>query len=369
MQTDLPTMEYAMMQRAAARRLPVHGSIELTPLCNMNCEMCYVHLTQKEMSEQGQLKTVNEWCRLGEQMQRAGVLFLLLTGGEPLLYPGFKELFIHLKKQGMILTLNTNGTLINEAWADFFAEYRPRRINITLYGASAETYEKLCHYREGFEKALQGIRLLKDRGLDIKIGSSLMRDNRQDLAEIAAIGDRFHIPVRMDSYMMPSMLHQKQFIDQIRLDPESAAVCQMKALQLEMTDELFHTLISKYVWEIEHLLPDRSIKKHSGCYAGRCSFSIDWMGKLRPCVMMNEISADVFEQEFESAWQSVNQKISEIVLNSNCSHCSLRSLCRICPACAFLEEGHYQDRPDYMCRYTRKTYQLMKQELEERKHA
>lgn len=369
MNMDLPTMEFAMMQRAAVRGLPVHGSIELTPLCNMNCEMCYVRLNQEEMSRQGQLKTVNEWIRIAKQMQRAGVLFLLLTGGEPLLYPGFKELFIHLKKQGMILTLNTNGTLINEAWADFFAEYRPRRINITLYGANAETYEALCHYGEGFEKTMQGIRLLKARGLDIKISSSLTKINRNDLAGIAAIGDSLHIPVRMDTYMMPAIRQKGDFKNQVRLDPESAAICQMEALRLEMTDTMFHSLVSKYVWETIHLQPDVNIKKHSGCYAGRCSFSINWRGQLRPCVMMDEISADVFEYGFERAWQLVRQKMSEILLNTACSRCHLRSLCRTCPACAFLEEGQYSGHPDYMCRYTQKIYELMKQELEVRKHA
>lgn len=85
------------------------------------------------MAARGKLRTVNEWIALSEQMQRAGVLFLLLTGGEPLLYPGFKELFTHLKKAGMILTVNTNGTLIDEEWADFFAKNPPRRINTLLW--------------------------------------------------------------------------------------------------------------------------------------------------------------------------------------------------------------------------------------------
>ena len=76
----------------------------------------------------------------------------LLTGGEPLLFPGFKELYIELQKMGMILTINTNGTLIDEEWADFFQKYKPRRMNITLYGADDQAYEQLCHYPGGFQK-------------------------------------------------------------------------------------------------------------------------------------------------------------------------------------------------------------------------
>lgn len=89
---------------------------------------------------------MEEWIDLAKQMADAGVLFLLLTGGEPLLFPGFKKLYMELKNLGMILTINTNGTLIDEEWADFFAKNRPRRINITLYGSDDTAYETLCHY-------------------------------------------------------------------------------------------------------------------------------------------------------------------------------------------------------------------------------
>ena len=82
---------------------------------------------------------------------------------------------------GMILTINTNGTLIDETWADFFAQHPPRRINITLYGTSKETYRDLCHYKDGFEKALRGIRLLRERNVDVKINGSLVRSNSTDV--------------------------------------------------------------------------------------------------------------------------------------------------------------------------------------------
>ena len=87
-------------------------------------------------------------------MAQSGVLFLLLTGGEPLMFPDFRRLYLELRQRGMILTVNTNGTLLDEEWAEFFGENKPRRINITLYGADDEAYRKLCHYPGGFEKAL-----------------------------------------------------------------------------------------------------------------------------------------------------------------------------------------------------------------------
>ena len=65
------------------------------------------------MEAKGRLRTADEWLEIGRQMKDAGVLFLLLTGGEPFLYPDFRRLYLELRKMWMIITINTNGTLIN----------------------------------------------------------------------------------------------------------------------------------------------------------------------------------------------------------------------------------------------------------------
>ena len=111
---ETSTMEKMLLSRAAASQRPLNGSLELLPLCNMNCDMCYVSLSREEMERQGRLRTADEWLEIGRQMKDAGVLFLLLTGGEPFLYPDFKRLYLGLRQMGMILTINTNGTLIDE---------------------------------------------------------------------------------------------------------------------------------------------------------------------------------------------------------------------------------------------------------------
>ena len=140
------SLEKMLMARAAQQYRPINGSIELLPLCNMNCRMCYVRLSRQEMNQMGSLHPLEDWMRIGEEMQKAGVVFMLLTGGEPLLYPGFRELYLKLQALGMILKVNTNGTLIDEEWAAFFGAHRPRRINITLYGASEKPYRELCRF-------------------------------------------------------------------------------------------------------------------------------------------------------------------------------------------------------------------------------
>ena len=157
------TVERMLLDQARRTRTPANGSIELLPLCNMNCDMCYVRLSREEMEAKGRLRTADEWLEIGRQMKDAGVLFLLLTGGEPFLYPDFRRLYLELRKMGMIITINTNGTLINEDLAEFFGKYKPRRVNITLYGTDEETYDKLCHYPGGYEKTLRGIRLLREQ--------------------------------------------------------------------------------------------------------------------------------------------------------------------------------------------------------------
>lgn len=178
---DGTTIEQQMFTMATEKKVPLYGVLELLPLCNLNCDMCYVRMSREEMEQVGRLRTMEEWTKTAEDMIKAGTLFVLLTGGEPLLYPHFRELYQKLRELGMIITINTNGTLINEAWADFFAENKPRRINITLYGASNETYERLCHYPGGPKRA----------------ADSLLRHNL-----ISVIASDAHSPLQRTPYMM-----------------------------------------------------------------------------------------------------------------------------------------------------------------------
>ena len=76
---DNLTYEKHLISKAARSHTPINGSLELLPLCNMNCGMCYVRLSRPEMERQGHLHSAAEWISLARQMQKSGTLFLLLT--------------------------------------------------------------------------------------------------------------------------------------------------------------------------------------------------------------------------------------------------------------------------------------------------
>ena len=359
------TMERMLLAQAKQSHTPVNGSIELLPLCNMNCDMCYVRLSREEMERQGRLRAAEEWLEIGRQMKDAGVLFLLLTGGEPLLYPDFRELYLGLRRLGMILTINTNGTLIDEEWAAFFGKYKPRRVNITLYGADEKAYANLCHYPGGFARTISGIRLLQKYGVDVKVGGSLARANRGDLDRILEIGEQMDVPVRVDPYMMPAARERElPFAMQSRLEPEEAAQARVRALKREMGAELFGQYTAESIDRAEHPEPAEEKPGQMACMAGQCSFTINWQGEMRPCVILGKPAISVFESGFQNAWKKLMEETGNIRLSARCSVCHLRHLCRTCAASALLEAGSYEAVPEYMCRYAKETLRLLREERE-----
>ena len=356
---DATTVERALMARASQNRVPINGSLELLPLCNMNCDMCYVRLSREEMESQGRLRTASEWLEIAKQMQKAGVLFLLLTGGEPFLYPEFRELYVELLKMGFILTINTNATLIDEDLAAFLGKHKPRRVNITLYGADEEAYTNLCHYPGGFEKTIRGIKLLKENNVDVKIGGSLTRANQHDIERIIDFGNELDVPVRVDTYMMPATRERKMPYNlQSRVEPERAAEIRINSLKKEMGPELFE----QYVIQMhEQVNLEMESSQNMSCFAGSCSFSINWQGEMRPCVILSKPAQSVFEVGFENAWKHITEETDKIRINKKCCTCKLRPLCRTCPASGLLEGGAHDALPEYMCRYAEKSYEIIKE--------
>ncbi len=355
--------EQVLCARADALKIPINGILELTPLCNMNCDMCYVRLSREEAAAKGQIQSGAKWLEIGQEMSKQGTLFVLLTGGEPLLHPDFKEIYLGLRRLGMIITINTNGTLINEEWASFFGKYKPRRINITLYGGDDETYHRLCHHRAGYQNTLRAIDLLKENGVDVKLNGSITPENRSDVNRMLQIAGELGLYYKFDTYMYPGTRERDvAYNESARLSPEDAAEVRVRVMRHNKTDEEFRQAANGL---LEKICMPEHIDCSLGCRAGSSSFMINWQGFMRPCIMVSYPSVSVHEYGFADAWRRIVEDTSRIRLSKTCASCEYRAACQVCGACALLETGSYDGTPEYMCRYTKGTVHLLRKFLED----
>lgn len=368
------TAEKMLFRHAAANSIPINGSIEVSPLCNMDCDMCFVRLSPSEMESKGRLRTAEEWLSIAQQMKDAGVLFLLLTGGEPLLYPDFKNLYLGLKKLGMIITINTNATLLDEEWAQFFAKNKPRRINVTLYGADDKAYSRLCHLPGGYYKTIRAIELLKKHDIPFRLSYSLTKANAEDLIPFMEYSGKMELHCGIDPYMIPATRERNRTYQfDSRLEPEEAAGYAHEIHRREHAGNGTFTAYCQNLIDIidkaqqyaaEH--PEMKKQERSRCLAGVCSFSVNWQGELRPCVILTKPAVNLFENtSFTEAWQTIMAGMDTILMHEDCTICPRRSICDICPASALYETGRYSGKPDYLCRYTAELERLMRLEIQQ----
>lgn len=361
-----PAEQY-LLSKAAQNQQPIYGSLELLPLCNLNCDMCYVRLSGQELDRKGRLRTSKEWLILAEQMRNAGVLYLQLTGGEPLLYPEFKDLYLGLQSLGMILTINTNGTLMDDGWIDFFAAHKPRRINISLYGTNEEAYSVLCHHQGGFQKVIDGIQKLQAKKVDVKLNAVLTASNKDQIEEYFALSQELNVPLNIDTYLLPaSREREKSFCMEKRLPPQEVAAAQLKILSLQMGEKNFRNYARKELDYIEQFSDWKKDPVPMECMGGNCSFVVNWQGILSPCIVMTKPGTPVFETGFENGWKKIRSQTSEMFLPKSCACCRLRSLCRVCVASASLEEKDETDSPKYLCSITHALFHLLQSTVSEK---
>ena len=358
---NLNTFEKILVDQARHQNTPISGSLELLPLCNMRCNMCYVRMDRDEMERKGGMRSPEQWLELGRQMKEQGTLFLLLTGGEPLLYPGFKEVYLGLRKMGMILTVNTNGTLLTEKWADFFEENRPRRINITLYGVGREAYDQLCHYPDGYDKVISAVQALRKRNVDVLLSTSMTPQNVSQIEEYVDLAHKLDCRCTLDDYMMPAQRERDlPYPLQSRLLPEDAAMARIRFIRCLYGNNRLSSYAKEQLDKI-HEIKEKELtigKVGFTCMAANCSFTVNWQGNMRPCTMLHAPSVPVFEEGFEKAWKQLRKACADITLNEKCCSCSYKKICRTCVAGSFLETGDFSGIADYMCRYSEELCRL-----------
>lgn len=348
-----------LVNRAQQKRVPISGTFELTPVCNMRCRMCYIQHTPKRE----ELQPYEFWADVLDQAMAQGLLFPLLTGGEPLLYPEFDRLYERLAAMPLHLCLNTNATLLTRERVAFLAKHPPRRINISLYGASDETYARLCGNPNGFTQVMHAFDLLKEYGISFRVHSVLVPENAADYQGIVDICNRYRVPLGSANYMFPSYRKEEACVQaHDRLTPKELAEHSLLHLRSHYRgrEKEYRLYVEQRCAAFERPeLFSLYGSNEVACRAGSCVFWVDWRGHVSGCGMHNQGGVDLHTTPFEQAWKTIVEDTRRIRLSEKCRFCKYRCICQNCAAAAFCETGAMDGTPEYLCAYCEEYARLL----------
>lgn len=368
MRQDMPIRRLLTL-RAVGSKTPITGGFELTPRCNLNCKMCYIHMSAQECAQRGRELTAAQWLDLGRQAVDAGTIFLLLTGGEPFLRPDFQEIYLGLTKLGLSVSINSNGTLIDDRVVEWLRQSPPAQINITLYGTSRETYGALCGDPTAYDRAVHAIDALREAGILVALNATVTPLNSHDMDAIAEFGAARGLRVRPTHYLFPPDRRERGMAAACeRFAPETAGELSARAQWLTENRERLRSFAAAQPEGEDFELLDECIRDADvpiGCLAGSAQFWISWDGRLMPCGMMDTPSALPQNIGFAAAWREVVAETAKLRLPAQCADCSLRGACPSCAAINRCETGSTAARPDYLCRLTAAYVQTLKALLHE----
>ena len=338
---------YVVKEYAKEHRIPVSATIELTPFCNFSCVMCYVRLNSEQAKKQGELLTKEQILSVAKQAKEMGTLYLTLTGGEPFVRPDFWEIYGELNKMGFLISILSNGSLIDETAMEKFSEFgMPYSVKLTLYGASNETYERVCHSNWGFTKIENAVKLLKNAGVPVILTSTVVKENAEDLIEMYNIAREWKVPFS----------HTASVVKSVRGAENSAEISRFKF------EEFINNLTLEQLEK--NKIPKRDTP-FAWCSNYRSSLWLTWNGHVQLCSFMNGPYAEL-KTDLKSAWDELNKKLDALKDPDECKECEYSDFCQRCPGMMCAESGDAEKVSETVCNTAKEIYMLYKRKLEEK---
>lgn len=333
-------------ERAGGNRVPLSGAIELTQRCNNQCVHCYNNLPLDDSDARRRELTCEEYCRILDEITDAGCLWLLMTGGEILLRKDFLDIYTYAKQKGLLLSLYTNGTLITSELADCLANRPPFSIEITVYGRSRQTYERITGVPGSFERCMSGIRMLIERNLPLKLKTMAITLNKHEIREMKRfVETELGLEFKFDPIINPRCDGSQGPLD-VRLTPA-------EVVELDLKDPDRVTEWNQFCDRVN----GRNISSEQAetlwtCGGGQSSFAIDPYGGLRMCILEFSDAYDLRRGSFREGWEQFFPQLrqAKITRQTKCISCSIMDMCGTCPATADLECMDKEEPVDFLCR-------------------
>lgn len=313
-------------------------TIEITNSCPFKCDHCYVEKSEIKMM------TLEQFKDIINQLLKIQCNVILITGGEPMANPAFLDMYIYAKKKGMIVHVNTTCFLMNEKILNTFIKYKPKSIEISLYGYDNITYEKFTHKEEAFDKVFENIKKLKNNNINISLKSVLTKKNYNYIDKLKELSQKNNIRFRYDYIVFPKVIDNKFKKNEEALDVNSI----IKVIKQDNNDAEYFKNAVKNVKQFEG--KENNINEVFQCTLGKDRAFIDCNLYIKPCLVV-PIKYNLNDYSLKEAIKLMNEEAANIKFKSEskCKNCYKRKLCRYCPGRFFLETGSYEVAPKFYC--------------------
>ncbi len=314
-------------------------SIELTRRCNFNCQHCYCVLHPNHPQRIQELSRT-QWKSIFDQFSEMGVMDLTITGGEPLLHPEFISIWKAAKNRGFLVTLFTNGSMLDSSLAAFLSEWTPVKVSITLYGASEETYRQVTRRSGMFDTTLKNIKTLHRLGVPLELKGVFSTINWSDFNAVKSLAKEFSETFMWDAQLMGSFAECTNLPLTLRIDPA-------EYVQKEFSDPDRLPFLRNGNWKPATEAKGALFR----CGVGLSSAHIDPYGNMQPCLPLEKLKYCVLEGSVKEGW---NQGIPELLGSippkpSPCQSCESIEICAFCPGFASLEQVSPEGPIPYKC--------------------
>ncbi len=322
-----------IIEKSKKQGVPVSATFELTPFCNFACNMCYVRLTPEQANKQGKMLNTEQWIHIAEEAKRLGTLGLEITGGEAITRPDFPVLYERFIRLGFLVSLRSNGYLLEGETLKLITKYKPRYVSITLYGASDETYKKVCGIENGFSTVAQNVSHLKEAGVLTNLTVTLTNDNYSDRGKLVEWAKNNGFFISFYGALITPIRAAKRSIEHLRINYD-----------------VNYPDVTNY--NTNRIVKNREDFMHpfSSCRDYGSKFCVTWDGRMTLCSCFAEIWSDALSQSINDAYKQLYERLNQIKRPTECISCQYIDHCGACPVKFLSETGDYEKTCESLCR-------------------
>ena len=327
-ETSIRPLLQSVMERAAAHLIPFQVSLELSYRCNLSCKHCYVDVAAEEEL------SFNELKHILDQLAESGTMYLMFTGGEPLLRRDFFDIAFYARERGFLVMLLTNGTLITPTVARKIERLEPVSVGISLHGATPGTHDGITRKQGSFVSTIRAIELLKGLGVSVSLQTLLIDSNIHEAEATKRLAQRLEVYHRFGHEFVPG---KSGSLAPYQYEADFTELCQ-------------------YIDDEEVKGGTNKSGDNKVCKAGQGICSISPTGDVFPCLLMPMKVGNLRKASFAEIWQTnPSPKLTYLrsITNedlSSCKECNLAKYCRRCMGVAFAETGELTRPAPSTCR-------------------